>query len=357
MNRSLKFVLALTLLFGFSSFLHSEPQKADTNAKAVFAGGCFWCMEYFFENVDGVLQVVNGYSGGNTKNPTYEQVLTGQTGHRETIMIEYDPQKITYWELLGYFWKHIDPTDDGGQFVDRGSQYKSAVFYLTPEQRDLALKSKRELSESKIFSLPIVTDILPFRNFYPAEEYHQDYYKKNPKTFERYRQGTGRLDFLKKVWGDEKMQSDNSKCQKPDDEVLREKLSPMQYRVTQKEGTEPAFENEYWNNKREGIYVDVVSGQPLFSSLDKYDSGSGWPSFTKPIGRDALVERKDKRLFMSRIEVRSSGADSHLGHVFPDGPKDKGGLRYCVNSSSLKFIPKEDLEKEGYGEYLKLFEK
>ncbi len=369
------------------------PATPETihRASAVFAGGCFWCVESDFEKAPGIIDIISGYSGGRTKNPTYKSYASA--GHREVVFIVYDPTKVTYAGLVEYLLKHIDPTDRTGSFIDKGLQYSPAIYYATPEEKKEAQRVVKAIEEMKVLRGRVTVPILPRQAFWPAEEYHQNYHNSNASQYATYRATCGRDVFVKKLWGaaaaqltipgafpdeaqvakaeqdtvdaaaDKALESDatenNSpwlKFKKPAERELRRKLTNIQFEVTQKSGTEVAFRNPLWNNHEVGLYVDIVSGEPLFASTDKFDSGTGWPSFVKPVDPKLIVTREDRSEQPVRTEVRSRIADSHLGHVFTDGPPARGGLRFCINSASLRFIPKRKLETEGYGEFLKLFD-
>lgn len=350
-----------------SAHLPSKSSAMNPNYKlATFAWWCFWCMQPAFDETPWVIQTYVGYAWWDQRTATYDKVSMGHTKHREWIQITYDPSKVDYKTLLEVFRKQIDPTNPNGQFYDTGFQYTTAIYTHDSEQELRAQESKKLLEWSGRYSKPIATVIEPYTTFFPSEEYHQKYYLKAAARYASYKTWSGRQARVHdqedlKIFDNQIIQTqepvDHSIFQKPSSQELKKTLSSLQYKVTQEEGTEMPFENEYWDEHRDGLYVDIVSWEPLFTSFDKYDSGTGRPSFTKPINPEAIRTKDDYKLWVKRTEVRSTYADSHLGHVFDDGPVESWGLRYCMNSASMAFVPVEDLEKRGYGIYKVLFAK
>jgi len=342
------------------------------------AGGCFWCVEADLEKLPGVVTAVSGYAGGTSTTPTYETYK--DTGHREVVLVTYNPAVISYEAVMIYALKHMDPTDGEGSFYDRGLGYAPALYYDTEDERALLLALVAEIDEFGPYDRPLAVRIETRPSFYPAEDYHQDYYKGTLSgvKYQYYRRASGRDAFINKYWGTDtgptlpwrnvpEVQSITESATtiasaaaipfwqsyvKPAATVVQAQLDPLAYRVTQEEGTERAGSSPLDKEYGRGIYVDILSGEPLFSSRDKFDSGTGWPSFTQPITRTAVTEHEDRRLWSVRTEIRSAIADNHLGHVFPDGPRDRGGLRYCMNGVALRFIPEAEMVAAGYGDYL-----
>lgn len=338
------FILAVILVISNVFLGVAKPMK--NQAEIYFAGGCFWGTEHFLKQIRGVESTQAGYANSTVLNPTYEQVCSGKTNAAETVKVVYDPEIVKLSLLLDLYFQTIDPTSLNRQGNDRGTQYRTGIYYT--DKADLPAINQAVKTLAVQYKSPLAVEVEPLKNFYPAEAYHQDYLDKNPGGYCHINPALFNLAKKANAAPAAKV------YQKPDDATLRQKLSAEQYAVTQKSATEPAFQNEYWNEHRPGIYVDITTGEPLFVSTDKFDSGCGWPSFSKPIQKNLIEEKKDASYGMVRTEVRSKSGDAHLGHVFTDGPKDKGGLRYCINSASLRFIPKDKMQAEGYGEYLPL---
>lgn len=321
-------------------------EKTNDNSKReiYLAGGCFWGIEHYISLVRGVVDTEVGYANGHVPDPSYEQVCTDETGYAETVRVTYDPDQLPLSRLLDIFFKAIDPTSLNQQGNDRGTQYRTGVYYTTESDKEVVEDAIHRLQAH--YSTPVVVEHKQLATYYPAELYHQDYLDNNP----------GGYCHISPALMQEAVHANPPRYSKPTDEELRSKLTKEQYQVTQNGATEPPFTNKYDQEFRPGIYVDVTTGEPLFSSTDKYDSGCGWPAFTKPISKSLLTESDDNSFGMVRTEVRSKLSDAHLGHVFADGPTDRGGLRYCINSASLRFIPKEEMKAEGYEDLLHLLD-
>lgn len=330
-----------------------QNQKADGEAEIYLAGGCFWGTEFLMRNVPGVVSVEVGYSNGPTSNPTYREVCNN-SGHAESAHVIYNPKNIPLPKLLSVYFQSIDPTLKNRQGHDDGVQYRTGIYFSDPSDEETIKRALDKLQGN--FFNPVVVECAPIKNFYRAEEEHQEYLIKNPNGYchvsraliDEQAKAKAAEDFKDKNFSRGKVYG------KPSKEVL-EDLSDLQRDVTQNAATEPPYKNEYNDEFRSGIYVDVTNGQPLFVSTDKFDSACGWPAFSKPIDKSFLTERRDFSFGMDRIEVRAKASGSHLGHVFDDGPKDKGGFRYCINSAALRFIPREKMKEEGYGDWLDLF--
>ena len=338
-----RYFLAVVYAFLSLGTLATNAQTKKMNTKEIyFAGGCFWGTEHFLKQIGGVVSTEVGYANGNVANPTYKQVCQGNTQFAETVKVVYNPSEVALPLLIDLYLKTIDPTSLNKQGNDRGSQYRTGIYYK--DKGDEAIIRQQLTALAKQYSKPIVVENLPLKNFYPAEDYHQDYLDKNPHGYCHL--SPALFEMARKA--NAKKAAPKTSYTVKDQATLKKELTAMQYEVTQNSATEPPFRNEYWKEKREGIYVDITTGEPLFASTDKFESGCGWPSFSKPISKELIKEYLDKSHNMIRTEVRSKLGNAHLGHVFTDGPKDKGGLRYCINSASLRFIPKEEMEKEGY---------
>lgn len=327
--------------------MRSDPAIGNGNRnmkelkKIYLAGGCFWGTEHLFSLVEGVKKTEVGYANSIIPEPSYKMVCTGRTGAAETVEIGYDPMEVGLTDLLTLYFRSIDPTSLNRQGNDRGTQYRTGIYYV--DEADLPVIEAFVASVQRRYAEPLAVEVAPLENFYPAELYHQDYLSKNPD---------GYCHINPALF--EEVRS--RKAVKSGKEELRGRLTPLQWEVTQNGATERPFVNEYDHEFRKGIYVDITDGTPLFVSSRKYDSGCGWPAFTRPIEESLLTRHNDTSFGRVRTEVRSASSGSHLGHVFPDGPADQGGLRYCINSASLRFIPVEDMEREGYGAYLSLVE-
>lgn len=309
--------------------------------KIYLAGGCFWGTDHLFSLISGVEKTVVGYANSKVVDPTYKMVCTGLTGAAETVEVIYDDTIVGLSELLFIYFRSIDPLAHNRQGNDTGTQYRTGIYYSDPA--DLPVIEAVVATVQRRYSEPLAVEVSELVNFYPAELYHQDYLYKNP----------GGYCHVDPALMAEVKNISHSRKERME---LRERLTPLQWEVTQNGATERPFVNEYDHEFRPGLYVDITDGTPLFVSSRKYDSGCGWPAFSRPIEEKAVTEHRDTSFGRERVEIRSASSGAHLGHVFPDGPAEDGGLRYCINSASLRFIPAEDMEKEGYGDYLSLID-